>query len=103
VATSAEAFLRHASAVLSVALQCGNADIAAKGVQSLRLQQAATAAAPIASAAGGTSRRASRRPSDAGSCGDGKLHVDGFHTLYHAASAHGRSRHAQMLPFSSAA
>jgi hypothetical protein len=27
---SAEAFLRHASAALSVALQCGNADIAAK-------------------------------------------------------------------------
>jgi hypothetical protein len=37
---SAEAFLRHASAVLSVALQCGNADIAARGTQSLRMQQA---------------------------------------------------------------
>jgi len=37
---SAEAFMRHASAVLSVALQCGNVDIATKGAQALRLQQA---------------------------------------------------------------
>ena len=37
---SAEAFLRHASAVVSVALQCGNADIAARGTQSLRMRQA---------------------------------------------------------------
>ena len=38
---SAQAFLLHASAALSVALQCGNADIAARGTQSLRVRQAA--------------------------------------------------------------
>ena len=34
-AASAEALLRYASAALSVALQCGNADIASRGVQAL--------------------------------------------------------------------
>jgi len=38
---SAAAFLLHASAALSVALQCGNANIAARGTQSLRMRQAA--------------------------------------------------------------
>ena len=41
---SAAAFIRHASAALSVALQCGNADVAAKGVQAMRVQQAAAQA-----------------------------------------------------------
>ena len=40
---SAQAFLLHASAALSVALQCGNADIAAHGTQALRMRQAAHA------------------------------------------------------------
>jgi hypothetical protein len=38
---SAQALLLHASAALSVALQCGNADIAARGTQSLRMRQVA--------------------------------------------------------------
>jgi hypothetical protein len=38
---SAQAFMLHASAALSVALQCGNADIASRGTQSLRMHQAA--------------------------------------------------------------
>jgi len=38
---SAQAFLLHASAALSVALQCGNADIATRGTQALRTRQAA--------------------------------------------------------------
>ena len=36
---SAEAFLAHAQACMSVALQCGNADIAARGTQQLRVRQ----------------------------------------------------------------
>jgi len=38
---SAQAFLLHASAALSVALQCGNADITARGTQSLWEREAA--------------------------------------------------------------
>ena len=40
---SAQAALLHASAALSAALQCGNADIAARGSQLLRMRQAASA------------------------------------------------------------
>jgi len=38
---SAAACLLHASAALSVALQCGSADIAARGTQALRMRQTA--------------------------------------------------------------
>jgi len=57
---SAEAFLRHASAVVSVALQCGNADIAARGTQSLRMRQAMLALRTVALYGGWHHRGASR-------------------------------------------
>jgi hypothetical protein len=49
---SAQTFLLHASAALSVALQCGNADIASRSTQSLRMHQAAVSSLHASHSAG---------------------------------------------------
>lgn len=80
---TAAAFLRHASSALSVALQCGNADIAARGVQSMRVHQLADQQHPTRSAT--PTRRRQRQPRGRPTPTD--LRVGAFHSLFHAAAA----------------
>ncbi len=77
---TAAAFLRHASAALSVALQCGNADIAARGVQSMRVHQLEDQH-PTRSA-----HPTRRRHQHRARCTPSDLRVDAFHSLFHAAA-----------------
>ena len=89
---SASGFLRHASAALSVALQCGNADISARGTQSLRVHQAAAAERTGGHGGGGiTSSAASaghhRRRQRVVRLHGEQLQVTSFHGLLHAAAA----------------
>jgi hypothetical protein len=82
---SAAQFLLHASAALSVSLQCGNADIAARGVQDLRVHQHHQ----LCQTAQSTSRR--QREQRAARMHRGALHVNCFHSSYHSARKGGRS------------
>jgi len=99
---SAAAFLQHASAALSVALQCGNADIAARGVQSMRVHQLAEEL-PLD---GSSRRRRQRRPRPAATgrtAAGGPLQVGGFHTLFHAAAKPPACRSGLYIQFDAAA
>jgi hypothetical protein len=82
---SAAQFLLHASAALSVALQSGNADIAARGAQDLRVHQ-------HHQLSGLTARSASRRQREqrAARVQGEALHVNCFHSAYHSARKGGR-------------
>jgi len=81
---SATAFMRHASAAISFALQCGNADIAARGTQSLRTHQA-TLQSVFANA---TVTTAGRNKLKRHLQNELKSPVDiNFHTHWHAATA----------------
>lgn len=86
---SAAAFLRHASAVLSVALQCGNADIAARGTQALRVHQLNEQTGMDGASTGvSQSSRHTQRMSRARQCQQAEpLQVHAFHALWHAAAA----------------
>jgi hypothetical protein len=82
---SAAAFLRHASASLSVALQCGNADIAAKGAQALRVHQLSQQQQAGSAGRNRASRRQLQRR-DARTRAE-PMRVDAFHSQFHAAAA----------------
>jgi len=102
---SAAAFLQHASAALSVALQCGNADIAARGVQSMRMHQLAEEL-PLNSNGSGRKRR-QRRPrlaaTPSSTAAGRPLQVSGFHTLFHAAAKPPARRTGLYIHFDAAA
>ena len=95
---SAQAFLLHASAALSVALQCGNADIAARGTQSLRMHQAtafslhASHSARYQPAGRRRHPKQSLQPSGGYDDNDDDMQVSSaFHSLFNAAGSRGSS------------